>query len=34
MKLGKHRVIITATNTKNAASAAKTILFDAIEIMK
>jgi hypothetical protein len=34
MVLGKHRVIITATNTKNASSSAKTILFDAIEIMQ
>jgi hypothetical protein len=32
--LAERRVKILATNTKNAASAAKTIIFDAIEVMK
>jgi hypothetical protein len=34
LKLARRRVTLTATNTKNASSSAKTTLFDAIEIMK
>jgi hypothetical protein len=33
LKLGKHRVKLRATNTKNAASSAKTIVWDALEVM-
>jgi hypothetical protein len=34
LKLGFHRVKLLATNTKNAASTAKTIVWDAIEVMQ
>jgi hypothetical protein len=34
LPLGKHRVTLAATNTKNGASSGKNILFDAIEIMQ
>ncbi len=32
--LGKHLVVITATNTKNDASSNCTIVFDAIKVMR
>jgi hypothetical protein len=34
LKLGWHRVKVKATNTKNGASAANTIVFDALEVMR
>jgi hypothetical protein len=34
LPLGRHRVTLQGTNTKNAVSSAKNILFDSIEIMK